>query len=473
MKRFLQRLFGFSLGPILGAVISLIQVPILTYFLSTTEYGKAGLFQNMILMIPTFIYIGIDQAYTREYHNTSNKRRLMQQAMVVPMMVGIIMMAIFILFDSQLSVFLFGSPEYYYIVWFAAAWVLATVIERFVLLTIRMEERAIEYSLMTFMLKLGTFIVSLLLIFAGWIDFRVVVYGLLFGQMAVDLFMFIRYRNLLDLTGFEFDWALIKKMFIFGLPLMVAGAMSSVLNGLDQFFLRIFSTFEDNGIYSVGLRIAGVIGIIKTAFTSFWVPTAYRWHEEGKSMKHYKYISDMILLLLTFMFFAILLLKNPIGWFLSIQDPGYDQVKYIMGLLVFPHIMYTLSETTTLGIVFSRKTHYNIYISLLTIIPNVIINVTLTPFLGFKGAALASTVAYIMFYLARTFYSKKTGFYFGQRMQILAILVMTFAAILNAFAIPMIELITLALMGITLLIQIPTIKTTLDIKNNSSEWDFN
>ena len=57
MKRFLQRLFGFSLGPILGAVISLIQVPILTYFLSTTEYGKAGLFQNMILMIPKLLKI--------------------------------------------------------------------------------------------------------------------------------------------------------------------------------------------------------------------------------------------------------------------------------------------------------------------------------------------------------------------------------------------------------------------------------
>lgn len=167
MKRFLQRLFGFSLGPILGAAISLIQVPILTYYLSTTEYGKAGLFQNMILMIPTFIYIGIDQAYTREYHQATDRRRLMQQAMVIPMGVGLLMVVLFVLFDNAISTFLFGTADYYYIVWFAAVWILATIIERFVLLTIRMEERALEYSLLTFALKVGTFLVSLFLIFAG------------------------------------------------------------------------------------------------------------------------------------------------------------------------------------------------------------------------------------------------------------------------------------------------------------------
>ncbi|MBG9981676.1 oligosaccharide flippase family protein [Aerococcaceae bacterium DSM 111020] len=473
MKRFLQRLFGFSLGPILGAAISLIQVPILTYYLSTTEYGKAGLFQNMILMIPTFIYIGIDQAYTREYHQATDRRRLMQQAMVIPMMVGLLMMILFILFDDIISTFLFGTPEYTYIVWFAAVWVLATIIERFVLLTIRMEERALEYSLLTFLLKVGTFIVSLLLIFAGWTDFRVIVYGLLFGQLIVDIGMFIRYRHLLDISGLQFDWPLIRSMFYFGLPLMIAGAMSSVLNGLDQTFLRIYGNFTDNGVYSVGLRIAGVVGIIKTAFTSFWVPTAYRWYEEKKSMKHYKYISDVILLLLTALFYVILLLKEPIGWFLSFQDPNYNQVKYIIGLLVFPPIMYTLSETTTLGIVFSKKTHYNIYISFLTIIPNVLINLILTPTLGYKGAALASTIAYIMFYLARTYYSKKTGFYFEQKKHIMAIMVMTIAGILNAFEIPYIELITLILMVMTFAVQIATIKTTLEIKNNSQDWDFN
>src|SRR5699024_11400459 len=93
----------------------------------------------------------------------------------------------------------------------------------------------------------------------------------------------------------------------------------------------------------------------------------------------------------------------------------------IMGLLAFPHIMYTLSETTTLGIVFSRKTHYNIFVSIMSLVVSVIINLSLTPFIGFRGAALASTAAYVVFYLARTYFSSRTGFYFGQKKQIITI----------------------------------------------------
>lgn len=45
MKKFFYRLFGFSLGPILGAVISFIQVPVLTYFYRSMNTVMLGLFK--------------------------------------------------------------------------------------------------------------------------------------------------------------------------------------------------------------------------------------------------------------------------------------------------------------------------------------------------------------------------------------------------------------------------------------------
>ncbi len=473
MKKFMHRLFGFSLGPVLGALISFIQVPILTYFLSVNEYGYAGTFQTLLLQLPNFIYIGIDQAYTREYHTRKDKRYLIQQAMFIPMIVGMIIFLMFILFDQTLSVYLFQNPEYRYIVWYSGIWVLSAILERFVLLSIRMEERAFEYSMYNLMLKIGVFALSLLLIATGMRDFRVIVYGLIFGQLLVDAVLFIRYADLLKIKAFKPDWPLLNRMFRFGFPLMIATALTSALNSVDIIFLNRFAPVADRGIYSVGIRIAGVVGIIKTAFSSFWVPTAYRWHEEDKSMKHYKYISDAILLILTLMFYAILLMKKPVGWLVSTQDPAYGQVQYIFALLAFPHIMYTLSETTTLGIVFSRKTRYNIWVSILTIIPSVVMNALLTPIWGYRGAALASTLAYIMFYLARTYFSSRTGFYFGQKLQLISIILMTLAAIINAFDLPLIEIYTLGLGIVTVLVQWPTLLTTLDIKRHPDDWDFN
>ena len=109
MKQFMKRLAGFSLGPILGAAISLILFPIFTNALPIEEYGRAGTFETLILQIPNFIYIGMDQAFTREYNHMDNKRNLMQQAMLLPLMLGVFLVAVSAVFSVPFSEWLFQS----------------------------------------------------------------------------------------------------------------------------------------------------------------------------------------------------------------------------------------------------------------------------------------------------------------------------------------------------------------------------
>lgn len=470
MKKFIQRLFGFSLGPILGALISFIQVPIITHFLSPTEYGKAELFQSLMIQLPNFIYIGMDQAYTREYHRINKKWNLAQNATLVPMIVGLLMCVLFISFDRQISMYLFESPDYVYIVWYSGIWLLASIVERFLLLAIRMEEKAKEYSAFNLLLKITVFIVTMIFIWSGMRDFRSVVYGLIWGQILGDLILFLRYRQFFDFSQFYLDKDLVNRMLKFGLPLMLAVSLTSALQAIDNIFINEYNTKADIAIYGSARKVANVLGIMRTAFTSFWVPTAYRWYEENKSMVHYKYISDALLFFLTGVFFAILLCKS---WIVKILGPAYHDGMYIMGLLCFPHIMYTLSETTTLGISFSRKTHLNIYVSIATFIPSILLNYFLTPIYGFRGAAIASSVSYIMFYLARTYFSSQTGFYFGQKKQILSIMVMMFASCLNLFDMPGVTIWTFLLGLLCLVIQSSTLKTSYDIyQSRDGSWDF-
>lgn len=472
MKQFIQRLFGFSLGPVLGALLSLIQVPILTYFLSAGQYGYAGSFQTLLLQIPSFIYLGIDQAYTREYHQQEDKVHLLQQSLVLPLALALLVFIAFWVFAQDLSQWIFSTPEYDYLVMWSGVWVFGAVFERFLLLSIRMEEKALQFSMYSFGVKLGVFLVSLALIAVGMRDFKVVAYGLIFGHLLMDIFLMVRFRHYLDLSCFYLDPDLLKQLFHFGFPLMVALFLSSALNSVDMIFLTEYASPIDRGIYSLGLRIAGVIGIIRTAFTSFWVPTAYRWYGLKRDIKHYAFISHALLLVLTFLFFGVLAMKKPLGWLLSSQDPNYQYVQYIIGLLCFPHIMYTLSETTTLGIVFSRRTHYNIYVSLVTFALSLGLNSLLTPSLGYRGAAMASTLAYFMFYGARTYFSSRSGFYFSQRRQVLVIACLTLAALINAYPIAYVEGVTLVLGLLSLAIQAPTLIQAWQIYQDGTGWDF-
>ncbi|MGF3076427.1 lipopolysaccharide biosynthesis protein [Facklamia sp. P12934] len=470
MKHFMKRLTGFSLGPIIGALISLIQIRILTQLLVADQYGVSGLYRNLILNIPNFLYIGLDQAFSREFHQAASKKHLFQQAIIIPIGMGILLSFVMLVFNQTIANWLFSDPNAGYIVIWSTILLISMIIERFVLISIRMQEKAKEYSGFTILLKSLIFAVSLSIIALGIRDFRVVVFGMIFGQLIGDSFLFLRYRDLLSWNDFVVDYDLIKKLLSFGFPLMIAMSLNSVLNTIDSLMLRSFSTKKELGFYAAGIAIVNMIGILKTAFATFWVPTAYRWHDEGKSMKHYKFISDAVLFVLTGIFFGILVFRPLI---MMILGEDYRSVQYILGLLCFPHIMYTLSETTTLGIVFSRKTYFNTLVSLLALIPSFFINLWLTPRWGALGAATASSGAYIMFYLARTYFSSRTGFYFKQSKHLMSICLMFIAAFINTSDYAYRLSVTFGLALVCLIIQFSTIQDGYQIWRNPEKWDFN
>lgn len=470
MKNFLKRFIGFSIGPIGGAAISFFTTPLLTSFVSPVEYGRASMFTTLQALIASFIFLGMDQSYTREYQDEEDKRNLFQNALLVPLAVSVVILLVLTLFSGQVSQLMFESTEYRPTVFMFGILIVFTVLERFMLLSVRMQEKAIEYSTFNIVLKLAIFIVAALMIAVGKRDFLTVVYSTIIGQLVGDMFLLFRYRQMFNISGFRFEKTLIIQMIKFGLPLIIATSLASLLNSLDRLFLRAYGDFGQLGIYTATMKVAAVIAIVKTSFTSFWVPTAYRWFDEKKPIKHFKVISDAILLLMTFLFFFLAFFKTPITAILSSE---YMDSRYILALLCLPQILYTLSETTTLGIVFSRKSYLNIWVSVISIVPSIVLNFMLTPVFGNIGAAISNAVAYFFFFTARTYFSNRTGFSFSVKKHYAVIGLMLICAILNtvdgSFVLPG----SILLFVLALAVQIPTLKQFVTISQEPGEWDFN
>ncbi|MEH6867188.1 polysaccharide biosynthesis protein, partial [Priestia megaterium] len=69
------------------------------------------------------------------------------------------------------------------------------------------------------------------------------------------------------------------------------------------------------------------------------------------------------------LFVVILVFKDLIVYLLS---PEYADARFLVAFLCLQPILYTVSETTCLGIVFSRKSYLGIWVGLIAIIPNII-----------------------------------------------------------------------------------------------------
>lgn len=469
MKKFIQKLVGFSLGPLLSAFISFITIPVTTFFILPEEYGKASMFTMVQALIVTLMYLGMDQSYTREYHYVDNKKKLFQNSIILPFFVSILLFFIIAIFRNEFSKILFNSSEYSYLAVLFSIMIVLSVFERFILLSIRMEERALEFSFFSIFLKLMIFIFTLFFILIGNRTFKTVVYSTILGQFTGDIILMIRYRKLLQFNRNLIDKELIKNMFVFGLPLIIAASVNNILNTSGRYFLRAYSTYHELGIYTAAINIAGLIQIIQLAFTSFWIPTAYRWNKENREMKNFSFVSDALLLLLTLGFFFILFFKKYIVLILS---SDYSEAQFITGLVALTPILYTLSETTTLGIVFSGKSYFNIWVSILSLIPNIILNIFLVPRIGTVGAAISTAVAYIIFCFCRTYFSRKVGFQINFWKQLICILLFFVAACLNAMNNQYVFLGTILIFCIVLIVQIDTFRKIIDIYKSPENWDF-
>ncbi|RDX02227.1 lipopolysaccharide biosynthesis protein [Listeria kieliensis] len=404
MKKLLIRFGQFSIGSLGAALLNLILIPVTTYFLSPAEYGKTSMFLLAQTLLIYIIYLGFDQAFTREFHAAENKKHLLVQAMLVPLLSALVLIVGLSVFASTVSAWLFSDPNYQMAVYLLALSTILLIFERFILLFIRMENRALSFSACSIWIKFAILAGTVcgLLFFKP--VFITVVYGMLIGQMVGDALLILFHLKLFQQAFEAIDGALVKQLAKFGIPVAAGTFLYSLFIVIDKLSLRYFADFDELGIYTAAFKVASALMVLQVSFANFWIPTAYEWYEQKKPIIYYKKVSDLVMFTIAFCFLLLLLFK---GFVVVILSPAYSEAQYIFPFLCFYPLMMTVSETTNLGIVFMKKSVLNIYVSVIALIVAVALNLLLAPRYGAIGAALATGTAYIAFFLARTYFSMR------------------------------------------------------------------
>ncbi|GAY77452.1 lipopolysaccharide biosynthesis protein [Sporolactobacillus inulinus] len=162
MKSFIKRLLAFSIGPFGAAFIGLITIPVTTHFVSPEEYGKASMYLLALTMLATVQYLGIDQAYTREFHEVNDREALFLNALLLPLLFALFILTMIALNLSTTAQLLFGEPDHAAAALLLGVSLVLLCFERFLLLSLRMQEKRLlirftRYSLSSSFLRLRLF----------------------------------------------------------------------------------------------------------------------------------------------------------------------------------------------------------------------------------------------------------------------------------------------------------------------------
>ena len=128
---FFSSLLKFAIGPLGAALISFITVPVTTWLVDPEQFGLTTMFTLLQTLITSFIYLGLDQAYVREYNNKSyRKSQLLLNASFIPLVVSGVAMIVLLLFMQPISIYLFSEVNYV-LMNCLILWIPFVVIERF------------------------------------------------------------------------------------------------------------------------------------------------------------------------------------------------------------------------------------------------------------------------------------------------------------------------------------------------------
>lgn len=401
---FLKKIFSFSIGTWLNALISFFTVPITTLLINPSEFGKASMFSTIYTLFLWLILLGTHSAFTRFYFQESNEMRskLLWNSIYIPLVLSLFLIPIIFSLKKQINIFIAGTPNSNIHVLFFLT-VFTGIIRTFSLTILRTEGKGFSYSFLQIISSIAT--TGFIIVYSLYVErtFYAIIYAQLFSNLTT-FFVGLIFEKKYWVPR-KIDKVLIKRILKYGYPLALTTILWWSLNWIDRFVLRIYTNFSEIGIYSAAFKIVSVMNLISVGFSNFWEPFSYEQFENNPKNK---YVFSKVFDYLTFLMFSagflILAFKDIIFLLLAKE---YRVAANVSPFLILSPIMLSLNTVSSKGILFKKKTHYFIISNAISTLFNLIGNFILISIYGIKGAAISTGLSFVLIFLIESYFSMK------------------------------------------------------------------
>lgn len=402
-KKLMKKFISFSFGGYISAAIGFFSIPIITRLISPEQYGIFSIINLVTNLSLLTIILGLDQGFVRFFYEEreGNRGGLLYNSLKIPMIIFCGYIVMVFLLRRKVGEYLFGEDNIKLII-LLLIYTFFTLINRFSFLIIRMKQKGILLSCCQIMQSILGCVLILPFFKIYGDSYKSILTPTVLTLVIITLLSIFVERKFWNFKGVESTIPQ-KELLKFSLPLFLTMALTWIFQGFDKIAIKMYSDMAQLGLYAGAFKIVGLLSIIQSGFTTFWIPVAYEKYSNNPNEKiFFEKVNDYISLVM-FGVAAILLISKDL--IVILLGDKFKEAAQIMPTLIMMPIMYTISETTVLGINFSKDSKKHLYISVVSALFNVIGNMILVPKIGAKGAAISTGFAYILFFSLRTYFS--------------------------------------------------------------------
>jgi O-antigen/teichoic acid export membrane protein len=383
--------------------------------LGTVDYGSVAIGITLLTTLSVVVLIGTDTGvgrYLPRHDTLACRRGILLSAFQFVLPLAIVVGSVIVIFAEPIARYVFTDPS---VVPIVRIFGLAVPLAAFVRLTVGssrgMQEALPRVYLQNITLPLTRFALIAAAVLVG-LGSTGVAWAYLgsYGVVAVlSLYYLVRHTPLFERVEAV---PMRRELLVFSAPLMITATMNTMLGNLDTFILSYFSTTGDVGIYKVAYPLATLLFVVLRAFGFIYMPLVSELHSDGRDdrvQQLYRIVTKWIFiatlpLFLVLAFYPRLVIRNTFG-------PEYVTGGLALTVLAvgfFTQVIVGPSGNTLIAAGRSRLIMYD-HVAAATV--NAILNLILIPHYSILGAAIATTVSYVVMntlYLIHLYQTVKT-----------------------------------------------------------------
>ena len=396
LRRLLRTGAAYQLADVVSKVVALALLRVYTSHLTPADYGTAELLLTTIILVSIILRLGLGEALVRQHFldaDPERRRRLARTATGTLFIATTLAAVAAAIAAEPISRALLGSDQPDLIR--AAAlglWAFTNLEIAYALL--RVEERARAFATaslinvaLTVLLTVYLVVIreqgALGLLLGNYVASAVVLIGLWWAQR--------------DAFGFRpggIERAQLGSMLRFGLPTVPAEVSVFALFFIDRFWLYRFESEAEAGLYSVSVKLAGVVVFTVRAFQYAWPPLAYSIEDDQEASRVYARITTYYVLFTGVVVAGLVLLGR---WLVRLfAAPEFFEAHEALPWVSLGWALYGLFLVLVAMAGRAQVTIRNAPAALTGLIVNVALLALLVPPLGIAGAGLALAGAYVV-----------------------------------------------------------------------------
>lgn len=434
-RRIVKHSTIYAAGNVIRQLAGFLMLPIYTRYLTPADYGVVGLLTFAMAMMEPFFGARLTSAmpkYYFEQDDEKSRNAVISTSLIITGVISALTSLILFFLRDETSSLLFGTSGHALIVGLFGTLILTQAVEYYGMTFIRIQQRpmlfiGVSLSKLAVQLALNIGLVV-------WLKLEVmgvVISGVASSSLyALGLAVYMVFK-----TGTRFDKKLASALLRFSWPLWFAGLTSLYIYSGNRYYIRIFGSLTDVGLYELAAKFAAILSfLVWTPFNQFWGTERFNYRNNSDAQKIFSGTAEFITVAMVAVSLCIGIGAEPVIRIMA--APSFHNAHLAVPLLTIGTLLSCLATFASFSFLVTDKTKEMSYISYWTAAVVTVCNLALIPRFGYIGAAAALAIA-LLYQFIVTYRQGRALFEMGiavrQTLQLLALTCIAFVLSIFVF----------------------------------------